>query len=756
MFSRSSKLYSSECQRLLLSSLLALGSEVERMADTSPSARRSAGAAESEKDKSHCFTLATGVVLLALALAVMVLRLYRLAEIPPGIFYDEGAHGVNALRVLRGEHAVFFPELSDGLEALVAYAVALATSLLGRTVLAIRLPTALASAGAVFATFWLGRSLFGEDESGRATPWRGLLVGGVGAALLAFSLGYTVIGRTVFRGNFLPLLLCLCFAFLWEGWKPRVHRGGTWWQIALAGVCLGLIPYTYIASRFVPVLFLFFGLSYLLPFRADKWQGVRAELPRLGLFLGVTALVAAPILLYFALHPDHFFLRSRHLWVLDPDRSQGEPLWTVLDNVWAHLQVFGFRGDPHWRHNFDGQPLLNPLEAIFFWFGVGMALLGWQRPAYRLLLLWLGVMLLPAMLARDDLIPHFLRMIGAAPAIFLLIGVGAWETLRLLRKRSRALQRHAISIVVGAMICILVLVQGVLTYRTYFHRWAAIPDLYEIYESELGDAASVLNKQSATEDTVYLIPYRVNGHPSFEYLYQSEAPAHIIHANSLDLAPRIEMLLGEMQKAPTVKVLDWKDDSIWTGNGDRNIITLLSKYGRYVDSDEFTNFRIHTFTDLALDRPWTFYETLEPLAVQYDGGIDLRGLALGQGEEQLSSQQLLALAQDRSLWVNLQWQTNPGLDVDYAISLRLYSPEGAVSYQRDVVLGNPNQARTSQWSAEEVVDTLFHLEFPDDLLPGEYELRLIVYNIETLTPTVEIDVWEPELVLARLHWGELQ
>ena len=147
---------------------------------------------------------------------------------------------------------------------------------------------------------------------------------------------------------------------------------------------------------------------------------------------------------------------------------------------------------------------------------------------------------------------------------------------------------------------------------------------------------------------------------------------------------------------------------------------------------------------------------LEPLTVRYDGGIDLRGLALGQGEEQLSSQQLLALAQDRSLWVNLQWQTNPGLDVDYAISLRLYSSEGAVSYQRDVVLGNPTQARTSQWSAEEVVDTLFHLEFPDDLLPGEYELRLIVYNIETLTPTVEIDVWEPELVLARLHWGELQ
>ena len=696
----------------------------------------------------------TGAVLLVLAVAVIVLRLYRLTEIPPGIFYDEGAHGVNALRVLRGEHAVFYPELSDGLEALIAYVVALATSVWGRSVLAIRLPTALASAGVVLATFWLGRSLFGEDESGRPTPWRGLLVGGTGAALLAFSLGYTVIGRTVFRGNLLPLLLCLSLAFLWEGWKPRAGRSGTWWQIVLAGVCLGLVPYTYIASRFVPVLFFLLGLSYLLPYHSDTWQRVRAKLPQIGLFLGVTALVAAPILLYFALHPDHFFLRSRHLWVLDQDRSLGEPLRAVLNNVWVHLQVFGFRGDPHWRHNFGSQPLLNPVEALFFWFGVGMALWGWQRPGNRLLLLWLGVMLLPAMLARDDLVPHFLRMIGAAPAIFLLIGVGVWEAWRLLRERSLALRRQAISVGAGTLICSIVLVQGVLTYRTYFHDWAEIPELYELYESELGEAASVLNEQLAAEETVYLLPYRVNGHPSFEYLYEGTAPAHIIHAKGTDLAPRIKAILGALQD-PTVKVLDWKNDSIWTGDGDENIVALLRKYGRYVESDEFTNFRIHTYADLALDRPWTFYDALEPLAVRYDGGIELLGVALGQGDEQLSSREQFHLDLSRTLWLGLRWQATPGLETDFAVSLRLHDEDGTLAYQNDAVLGNSNFARTSLWSEEEV-DTLFHLDLQDELPPGEYELRLIVYDTETLTPTVETDVWEPEKVIARLRLTGLQ
>ena len=155
-------------------------------------------------------------ILLAMALAVVTLRLYRLGDIPPGALLDEGIHGVNALQVLRGEHAVFFPKENDGLEGLIAYAVALTTALLGRTLLALRLPAALASAGSVYAVFWLGWLLFRESApGGKANPWRGIFVGGVGARLLAVSLGQTIIGRTALRANLLPLLLTSSFALLW-------------------------------------------------------------------------------------------------------------------------------------------------------------------------------------------------------------------------------------------------------------------------------------------------------------------------------------------------------------------------------------------------------------------------------------------------------------------------------------------------------------------------------------------------------------
>ena len=46
------------------------------------------------------------------------------------------------------------------------------------------------------------------------------------------------------------------------------------------------------------------------------------------------------------------------------------------------------------------------------------------------------------------------------------------------------------------------------------------------------------------------------------------------------------------------------------------------------------------------------------------------------------------------------------------------------------------------------------MEIPSDLEPGEYELRLIVYDYQSLKPTVELGVWEPEAVIAKLQVSE--
>ena len=250
------------------------------------SAQGPAGRAESERAARQRIILATGGILLALALAVALLRLQRLNELPFGLHHDEGTHGVDALRVLQGKHAVFFPA-NNGREGLIVYTIALVISFLGRTMLALRLPTALASAGTVFVVFWLGRLLFGRDESGRVTPWRGLLVGGIGAGLLAVSLGQTIIGRAALRANFLPLLLCLCLALLWWGWSTSRQQRSLVAHRAGRRVCRAAAVHLSFRHVLHPFLFLFFSLSFLLAAGAGVTkERMRAELPWAAIFIG--------------------------------------------------------------------------------------------------------------------------------------------------------------------------------------------------------------------------------------------------------------------------------------------------------------------------------------------------------------------------------------------------------------------------------------------------------------------------------------
>lgn len=722
-----------------------------------------AGAGLPTRSERHRLRLAAGAITLALATVVATLRFHRLSELPPGLYPDEALDGALALSVLQGEHAVFFP-VDNGREASAIYALAFTTAIFGRTLLAMHLPTALGSAALVFAVFWLGQLLFGRTESGRASPWQGLLIGGVSAGLLAVSLGQTVIGRTAYsKVTHMTLLLCLCFAFLWQGWsKPastahpdRERESRTaaeqrgWWWFLLAGVCAGLLPYTYIPARFTPFLFLAYGLTFLAPLHASNRYRARAELPWAAVFAGVTGLVAAPILVYFVLHPDHFFLRSSEVSLVTAGGGPLAVLGALLVNLWDHLLAFGVRGDPNWRHNYPTQPMLPIWAAPFFWLGVGIAIRRWRRPAYRLLLLWILVLLLPAVLSRDDTVPHFLRLNGAVPAVYLLVGVGMWEAFRFLQDRFRWSGQPVPALAMGAAVTVSILFQGVFTYDTYFRLWASEPEMHKSYRPIWTSLINTLNEQPPNPSVLYLVP-SLRGPFDLRYLYHGAAPTRVVDAASPDLAKEVESAYADAGIVSTVRVVEWNAYNREIEDDVDSILYLLNKYGSYLKSEDFAEFQLHSFTDISSAAPWTFYDYLEPLAVEYDGGIALQGLALGQGTAQQSTQFPLETDRDQPLWVALQWGTAPGLKIDYAISLRLYDEVGERHFQKDLVLRDFSFAPTSRWPGQHAVDTMIQLQMPAGLPAGEYLLKVIVYDTETLVPTVVVGVWEPEVTLASL------
>lgn len=721
------------------------------MSDTDSSESQAVGATQPDRTRTLGPNLVAVGIVFALAVAVAALRFYRLDTLPAGIQVSEALNGIDALRVLRGEHAVFFPSEFSGHEGLVVYLIALSIALLDQTDLALRLPTTMANAATVFVVFWLGRLFFGKDEEGRVTRWRGILIGGVAAGLMAVSIGQTVLGRTVFRANLLLLILALCLGLMWWGWRER-----SWWGIGLAGVCAGLLQYTYIPARFTPFLFLFIGLSFMLPFLGGSWNRTRAELPRAA-FFGIVALITAlPILVYFFLHPEHFFLRSDSLLVFRPDINNGDLLGTLRKSVVQHVGAFGWRGDWSWRHNFNAQPMLNPWEATFFWAGTIIAIWRWQRPAYRLLILWLGFLLLPAALA-IDYAPNTLRMLGATPPVYLLTAVGLWETFRLVTNRYTAKRTALAAIALGVALGSAILVQGINTFQNYFGKWSQEPLVKFAYEAPWSDFARTLDAQPSTPNTIYLIPSSLD-HPSFDYIYTGVASVFYYPRETFDLvflAKEVESALRQMPGPSIVKVVLLSNKHVgWIGNDTGRVSVLLHKYGRYVGTEYFDDFRIHSFTDVALDRAWTFYDYMEPMTVEYDGGISLQGTALGQGEEQISFQQPRSLEPAVPLWMAFRWQVKPELATDFSVSVRFYNAEGEVVLQQDSVLWNPLHEPTSQWDSEKEVETLLQLDLPPDLPPDLYQPALVVYDLESLTPTVQIGIWEPELLLPKLRLAE--
>ncbi len=345
------------------------------------------------------------LLLLALGTAVF-LRVYNLANWPPGLYRDEAFNGLDALRVLDGEFDLFFAA-NNGREPLYIWLTALSVALFGRTVLAVRLAAAVVGSLTTWLVYKLGRVWFG---------WR---VGLLAAWLWAITLWPVHLSRIGLRTILLPAALALTF---WLGTEAYRRQIAGWWLAA--GVAYGLGFYTYLAIRFTPLLLLALG-AFLL------WRGRRDWLRRgAGWFVLGTAVTLLPLTLFYLQNPDLLLGRTGQVSILNPAINGGDLWGTLWRQIGQALGLFFWEGDIILRHNPAGRPFFDWLIAVPFLLGLGWCLKNWRKPAATAVLLWSGVMLGVTILAEDA--PHFLRAVGILPgAIFLpalgLAGLWRWQ-----------------------------------------------------------------------------------------------------------------------------------------------------------------------------------------------------------------------------------------------------------------------------------------------------------------------------------------
>lgn len=422
------------------------------------------------------------------------LRLYRLGSLPGGLHFDEAAYGMLALDVLAGKHTVFFSAYA-GREAGYPYLVALAIHLFGQTMLAIRLPAALAGVLLVLAIFLVGR---------RALGMGGALLAAGAAASVPWLLHLNRIG---FRANLLPTLLTL-----WVWLLLRALQTNRWRDWFAAGVLLGLTAHTYLAARFVPILLLLF-LAYLARWHRET---LRHALPGIGGMVTVAALIVLPLLLHFLRVPADWSERTGQLWAcsgLEP----GQCLTRIAAHTWETLGMVGVRGDPLRVFNLPGSPALPASVGWLFYVGLFLALRRWREPALALLLLWWLTMTLPGILTHDAV--SYVRTSGAAAPTLLLWALPLVTLSRMLPRGVPQMQRLRVAAGVGLLV-----LMAVVSSYDYFQVWAKLPELYYDYMGYATDAARTA--AATPPGTAVYISEEYYRHPTYLYLAPTTTTAH--------------------------------------------------------------------------------------------------------------------------------------------------------------------------------------------------------------------------------------
>jgi hypothetical protein len=442
------------------------------------------------------------ILLLVILLAGGALRFYKVGELPPGLYRDEAYYGLDALRVLGGDFALYFAA-NNGREGLFIYALAAGVALLGRTPEALRATSAAIGLLTIAAAYFAGRQMF--------SPRVGLL----GAAILAVNFWHLALSRVAFRAITLPAVLCLAVALAFAALRAaspsrRARLAG------LAGFTFGLTLYTYTSAQLVLALLAVGGALTWLTVARSADDPVIWRRSALVFILGL-ALALAPLGLWLTRHAELYFARAGQVSIFNPAISGGDPLGMLGTNLAKVAGMFFLQGDRIWRHNLALRPVFDGWLGPAFVLGlVACVRRPWtscsasvaDRIGAPFALLWLVVMLIPTALAEDA--PHFLRAVGALPAACLLAAVGleqglAWLSRRGLLLGLAGLLRYRVS-PPAFLATLVLLISAVNTTNDYFNDYVR-RDLTRYWlEAHNVQLAQLINAHTAGQSCCPALP----------------------------------------------------------------------------------------------------------------------------------------------------------------------------------------------------------------------------------------------------------
>lgn len=441
----------------------------------------------SDKNKK----IANIILLSAIVLSALFLRVYKIDQIPAGIYPDEAVNGTDAIQAYENGDYRFFYTNNYGREGLFMNLISISTRIFGNNVLGLKFWSMLFGTLTVLGLYLLAKELLKSRRAGL-----------IAAYMAAFSFWAINFSRISFRAICVPLILTYSLYFIFRGLRSTrtacyecAHTNYIYF--VLAGLVFGLGFHTYIAFRIAPAILVVLLLALLIArknFIKDFWKSMV-------IFAAAVILAASPMIYDFVKHPEHFESRSDSISVLSPQINQGHLLPTLGKSLGLSLIKYNFYGDQNWRHNYPPYPILNPIVGISFLIGIiyitvktfHLLYLRFKYKdyddrliVYLLLLGWFFVMLAPEFLTAEGL-PHSLRSIGTLPAVFLIAVI---PVLWILDKASR--YGIFFKICVSSLVIFILLIAGASEAAKYFVFWANNPNQHGQFNESYKDEAVYL------------------------------------------------------------------------------------------------------------------------------------------------------------------------------------------------------------------------------------------------------------------------
>jgi 4-amino-4-deoxy-L-arabinose transferase-like glycosyltransferase len=659
-------------------------------------------------------------ILLLITGITLFLRAWRLNSIPPWLWADEAAQGLNARDLLIGHVQAFFPR-GMGQEPFYAYLTAPFVAAWDGQPFAVRLTGALLSALMVPALYVAARAL------GRDRPYAGVWAGVAAAGFWATNFWPQSMGRIGFQVNTLPLMLTLSVV-LWLSYTRRPTRRGA----LIFGLLAGLTLATYLAARITPVLWVLLYLALPKPVR----RCLRSTLPWALLAFCVAG---APLVIHFLRHPMDFIQRASAFDLLQPGTGPAlvkELLLTMEQLLGAFM---GWAGDPMLRHNIPNRPPIGPVLAVLFAVGLVSSLVAALRRREQsaiTLLLWWTVLCVPFLASLSNA-PHFPRLFGALPAALLLAAQpGGWGGDRL-RRSGRRLP----SAVLAGALALLLIVEGARTVQAYFDRWAKDPDLYYEYQGELWTFGEEIAKQPGA---IGVAPVDPDLSYSLDYLYPKVAILQL-PAGEKDAGQWLaDHLPGDEAAGKRVLAPIWRTGANLMTDPRRSLPFYLQREGTLEATKPLRDLDLLSFR-LGENPQFAAQGQRADLGETFSPNLTLRevrwGAAYPNGDR--SSESSTA---GTPFWLFLSWQmARPEPDLRIAIDLvdgaghRLASSEDYLMDEQQRALSSKQPDLATSAPSTKAFDTYHLITIPSTQPAGPVSLQARVYDARTLEPLLTGD-----------------